>query len=505
MIGFGQNQKKRGCRFRLRWMLAGLLLGIVVGLTILALRGGGMTFGPTAVSFSFERDGEQEEWFAHHVWDGPTGEFTSGRVLGMRVPFGLLRLGVRHDPKAAMRRRLPSSIPGLMKCLQSNDRFEVDCAVEVLGERQGAAVSALPGLIAAAERGLSTFSAVDSIAKAAPTQSVALLSSALSTTNLHLRTRLAGVLGELGTNATSAVPDLYRAFKNALPGHQPAMAFAIWQITGDCGATLPILRHNLANLAMSEVRVFTFHIIGQFGGQAASAIPEIIHALQATPEPREMSGAVAALGKIGERPDLAVPAILSVLAKTNSDSADGRLVRAYAVGALGGFGSAGAPSLIAIYKGTNARETVTAAKALASIGPPAAAALDVFLEELNSPKSRRVALACEIIGKLGDKGKPAVPRLHPLLLHPDNRVKVHAASALAQLGDHSEPVLFALLDSLDSKERVGDELAFTTLGHILQTNPEMGAVLEGALRTRKNASRSIEMRKALAQRYALPL
>jgi HEAT repeat protein len=469
----------------------------------------GVTLGSRVFTLRLEST-LQDERFVNVAWDGPTGEFTSGRILGLQLPWGVLKFTITRDPIGAIQRRLPSSVPALTKLLDSKNRLEAQCAAEALGAKKEAALSALPILLALSERNGDFFSAIESISLAAPEPAVPILLPALSSTNTYLVQFCAALFGEMGAKASAAVPALLRAFETT-PRNHPSIAIALWKITGDCSTTLPSLRLTLQNDSDPAFKIHLLHILAQIGEQAAPAIPEILSVLNSGHDSYLQMSAFSALAAVGKEPDLIVPAILTFLDQPRDEEAHHfrRAARHQAISALGKFGSAGLPHLIALYKGTNNQDKVPAAKALAEIGPLAAEYLPFYMEKLNSVRAGRVALACEIIGSLGPKGEPAVPTLSELLFATEKKIKLHAATALGRLRQQQKltiDVLASLLNESDVSLRrrtSDDELILTTLDQILASNPEMKSLLDETLKTNPAAAQYLQNRKAMQPRNGL--
>ena len=99
--------------------------------------------GPFSDSGTFIRTG----------WDGPTGEFSRGEILGVKLGRHLLRLDIVEDPIAAARRRLPETLEGLVASLNSKDDWLRLVALQRLGEMGGAALVAVPALVNRVEQG----------------------------------------------------------------------------------------------------------------------------------------------------------------------------------------------------------------------------------------------------------------------------------------------------------------------------------------------------------------
>src|SRR5687767_13454998 len=71
--------------------------------------------------------------FSRLIWDGPTGSFSSGQILAVKLgTHHLLRLDIVDDPITAAQRRLPTTLAGLIKAVDSSDRWLRFCALKEL-------------------------------------------------------------------------------------------------------------------------------------------------------------------------------------------------------------------------------------------------------------------------------------------------------------------------------------------------------------------------------------
>jgi hypothetical protein len=181
------------------------------------------------------------------------------------------------------------------------------------------------------------------------------------------------------------------------------------------------LSHYLANLkTASDVdRVEYVRIIGYFGADGVSAVPELITALS-DPSPVVRSAAAGSLAQIGPQAAAAVPA----LAKALSDSSP--YVRDLAAIALRG------------------------------IGPKAAPAVPELIRALSDPVNFVRAPAAEALGAIGSGAQAAVPALAERLLvkGEEGFVLTSVAYALGDIGPAAKSALPALRQALD-KRRVG--------------------------------------------------
>lgn len=475
------------------------MLLAVVALVIVALiplgttasRNDGITFGYTTFNVEFDKTANQDEVFSNILWDGPTGEFSHGRTFSMRLPGGVLYFRSIYAPLNVIRRRLPESVPELTRLLSSSDRFEVRCASAALGEKREGAVSAIPSILAAADKSGEGLAAIESIATAAPRAAAPLIVPALFSTNTGMSRYCAYILGELGTNALAAAPALLAAYQSASTGRMD-YAHAHFKVSRDCSQTISGVREILRTGSETEKSGVLFFLMDA-GTNAASAVPEVLPLVHSEENVMLKQSALVAVARICRDESIVLPLILDAL--DTPPSADSRTfdpmgfhsLRTAAIAALTNLGPTGVKYLIPIYKGTNNLDRFRAAGALASIGAPAAAFLDAYKPDLHSGQPRRVAMACAIIGNLGTNAAPLLPDLKKLLQDSDASIRLNAAETVLAIGHKDDLILPIILDSVGSGKRPRQS-TFNFLFPVLETNATARSIIAGRLATNTTAA-----------------
>ncbi len=189
------------------------------------------------------------------------------------------------------------------------------------------------------------------------------------------RGKAAHDLGEFGSLASNAIPDLTAASTN----HDLSSSW--YQEVCAKAALIKIKQESLApyieQLTNTSVSGFSSIenwyqnalMVGEFGTNAAAAVPNLILALGPTNHPVIQDHALIALGEIRSRPEVSVPAIIPFL--RSSDIA----LRQKAVLALGEFRGAAKPAWAELTRSLDDSDPWTrhsAAATLKSIDPAAA-------------------------------------------------------------------------------------------------------------------------------------
>ncbi len=200
--------------------------------------------------------------------------------------------------------------------------------------------------------------------------------------------------------------------------------------------TLPMEVNKLAALLHDpdfQTRLLAADKLAQLGPAAASAIPDLILALNDTREVRET--AAYALSQMGP---LAAPAI-SELIRLLSD--DGIGVRVYAVMALGNIGPdayVATPSIITILLSDEDPGVRTfAAEALGNIGNPIA--IDALINSFNDKDEFVRKYSALAIGKFGEDARFAVPTLMNLVMSEEVDISAAAAFSLSKITGENFP------------------------------------------------------------------
>ena len=292
----------------------------------------------------------------------------------------------------------------------------------------------------------------------------------LNDSNPAVRRRAAMALGEIGPAARDAVEPLIRLFDD-LDTCRVA-SIAVGSIGGEA---LPQLK-----IALSDPnRSVRYYAIGSLSFMGKEGVDLLIEALDDREE-SVASFAVSALGTIGPAAVPAVPRLIGRMLQHSDYSA-----RESAAQALGRIGpqakSAIEPILDAMRQDRNrSGNPWKYADALAGIGPEA---LPFLLAELpddltvgkSDPYMR--AEAIRAISKMGNDGRPALPRLVKALSDPSESVALKAMSGLKTFefrGEGTDPQ--ALVVGLDSKNAQIREYTIEILvsgGHAAAVMPRL--------------------------------
>jgi HEAT repeat protein len=416
------------------------------------------------------------------------GDFETKYEIRLRIPSGTLAVHYQQDPVPFIRKRLPTNITDLVKLLGSRDAAVIHCAAEALAETN--ATLALPALIEAAARTGEFYAAIEQISVRAPAAAVDPLIRGVKMPNAEVRRGCAEVLAELGTEASSSAEILRAAF-DAEETYPHVFAYALLKVLNDFSYSLPKLCKLLKANADSSSMWGALWVLGEAGEKAEAALPEVIRLTTNSPPSLGIDlrpFALRAVSRISKNPEVVLPPILAAL---DAPMPDRLVLRTAAIQALGNIGPAGLKYLLSIYQGTNQQERLKAAQAMASMGPASAGALGILTGDLVSATPSRVALACQIIEKMGPSAVPAIAPLRNLLLVPNRSVRIRAASALIKLGEFKGPLVSILVEAIGefSNHHSADlELALRTLSEVVKKNPAAKSELEELLRMNPKAA-----------------
>jgi HEAT repeat protein len=180
-------------------------------------------------------------------------------------------------------------------------------------------------------------------------------------------------LGRIGPDAKDAVPALSTVMtseKNII--YRVIAARAIWRITKDTKATMPVILAGLKsdNFEASDAAIETADMMGS---DAKESVPLLIKALKDKQRTTSIRGqAASALGKMAGDAKEVVPALVAVLDDPEFDVQRSCVL---ALGSLGPAAQSATPALTRLAKQGDARLRKPSSEALAKVNPQAAAQL----------------------------------------------------------------------------------------------------------------------------------
>lgn len=295
---------------------------------------------------------------------------------------------------------------------------------------------------------------------------------------------------DLGSRATAAVRDLLSGVPDALPA-LVRIASGAEVYSGEAARIVRDIRSAHPSGIGDTIRMLD----GPESRYAASAlrslgkhaVPHLCEALRETPG---RSSIVVVLGELGPAAGPAIPTLLALLGQKAAESAA-------IVTALGQIGAEEAVETLAeIAQDRDAELAVRAILALGQLGEKAQGAIPVLVNCLRHPdptiKDRAgwalsqmgdavlpAAIflltsedgelqldACVILGKLGEKARPAGPELLKLLRCKNPRARAGAAWAIGQIGFTAEEAVRALVHALEDEDRYVRDNAVWALAHM---------------------------------------
>ena len=205
-------------------------------------------------------------------------------------------------------------------------------------------------------------------------------------------------LGAIGPAATPAAPAILRALAGTNNMDQGRCLWALGQIHGHPESVVPVLIKHLNQRNFEQVAA---EALGQFGPEAAPAVPDLIRILDRNDA--TSTRAASALGHIGPAAKQAIPSLLRSAPKTNRGSE----FRFQCILALGGIHQE--PELVV-------------------------PALTSCISETLREQDVRIRLFCaEALGQYGTNATPAVALLTKLLADQNPNVRRAATNALQQI------------------------------------------------------------------------
>ncbi len=348
------------------------------------------------------------------------------------------------------------AVPALLRALADEDgdvRYWAVCALGRL-RAGGSALHVLIEVLKDMDEGLLR-GALEALHDAGA-GAVAELLEELESEDPGVRHFAAVALGPLGESASEAVPALVAALRDDDPGVSQAAARALVQIEPDAER---ILREVLADerpevllaaagalaqldpedaeardtlLALSsnddaELREMAVRAIGAAGSGAEA----VLHALSRALGDRDRKVRIAAaeaLGRLGPAARAATRPLLDAMARSEWDLWEGARASLLSIGPIA------APDLIEALGSTAPKVAQWAAWGLERLGADSPEVVRSILRELGSPVCALRAPLFDVLGRIGDAAKAAVPILTDALSDGEERVREAAREALRRLG-----------------------------------------------------------------------
>jgi len=327
------------------------------------------------------------------------------KLLQDNSPLKLLAVNILGEIGASAK----SSVPEMLKLLNSADPEVKDTVITSLGEMGPAAKAAEPQLLEILKnsKGKTRNSAVYALSKIESQKAITLIKEYAATPSDDERFQLVCAWALVRDN-----PHDPETVKAALPGLTKALT-----------DERPLIRREAANA------------ISLMGAQAKSAVPALTATLKDEKNPRVIQELVTALAEIG--PD-ASSAISEIAPYLNSGNVDLRLIATYAMARFGKAAKAEVPQLEKSLNSSNGMENAVTLWALTKIDPTpqraekAAPLMAKIVTDHPNPDARMEAAIS--LGDYGIKTPEIKQALETATRDQDPRVQKAAKSALKKLG-----------------------------------------------------------------------
>lgn len=226
-------------------------------------------------------------------------------------------------------------------------------------------------------------------------------------------------------------------------------AFARLQIAPqELASVIPVLTALLSS-EQTEVRHTSAQILGGIGPEAAAAIPQLITLLEDNiPEVRQQ--AIMALGAMGNAARGAIPQ-LATLVEPEQTSAT-RIAAAMTLAAINLDFEQWIPAVLTMFQPNRSeRVQAGAVAALVNVGAPA---VPYLIGVLGESDVGVLLFATQALSQIGESSAPATPRLIAQLHHDNWQIRQATVEALGAIGQNSEAVMQALQSAKEDSEEV---------------------------------------------------
>ena len=222
----------------------------------------------------------------------------------------------------------------------------------------------------------------------------------------------------------------------------------------ESGESLQVLVERLKSSHAVSERVRAAEAVAVYGQKAVKPLIELLH----SDDPRTQYYACVALTRIGPVARDATPDLTALAAESTAYS------QAAAVVALGRIGPAAidsAPVLLQLVRTGSCEVRESAIGALSRMEP---AVMPLLLNHLKGDDAAEIRSACAVVGRMGPKGKQAVPALVALAHQADEEVRYAVFLALTGIGTAALSDLTCMLRNEDASVRRLAAMVISELG-----------------------------------------
>lgn len=383
--------------------------------------------------------------------------FTSESVALRQHAIGLLAVWLRAGYEV--------QLPDLLSLLDDADRsvnqgaLSIICAIgipydEAIAKKLLVLLDAgpSPGRSGSTERGFSSSGSLGTngitagLARMGP-QGIALLLPWLESSDALTRT---AVLIGLSVAEPEQIKANLEAVEGGLrdpePRVQSAALLVLQKLQGDCVACLPALQAIVQDDELpDELIQSTLYVVGQMGSRAKAAVPWLVERLDKHEE--FVADSIAeTLAAIGARPDLAVPALTTLVEKEFSDAG---------AKALAAFGRHGYEAARRAYDQGDEDVRFALLWTFATYGEGAAETVPLLLPLIEGEDYDMRERAIGTVGFIGPRAAAALPTIMEQLAKGPDVLPPRAASAtLVRMGKAGEDALLRGLRSKDARMRL---------------------------------------------------
>ena len=316
--------------------------------------------------------------------------------------------GVVEEAQRSLRRLgAQAVVPALAQALNSRReiiRFHAAEVLRDLGRDASPATPALLALLHDRDPGIRVVAA-HALGHIGGERALTGLIVALGDKSPLARTAVAFALGSMGPAAADSAPRVRQCLFDPDANVRVASARALWQITGDTTASVPVLiatlnRPNAWDSALA---------LGAMREAASNAVPALINLVQREKVPRplrEMPVSALALGQIG------MPAVPALIEITTHHDARVRTSAAIALGFVGAKAEPAIPHLVPLLRDSDADVRRAATLALGNIdsGQYASALVPALLRLANDDDIFLSSLAASTLERVDPEAAASVRR-----------------------------------------------------------------------------------------------
>jgi len=306
-----------------------------------------------------------------------------------------------------------------------------------------------------------TLKSLRTLSPEAAQSGILIITESLKAEDPRSRHAAARTLGELGSQARSAIPALLVALGDADPSVRFQVSASLKKIGPRADAALALAMALRTGDPDSRARIA--EVLGRMGPEASATVPDLVQALE-DPSENVRRAAGTALRRIGSEPPGLAPSLIKGLRDEDRET---RLRAISAVVTIGPLVSrALAPDLITALEDPDRRIRSAAVQSLGEIARDTEDIVPALVRRCRDEDATVRLLVAEALGQACRKVTAAVPGLVEAVKDPEPSVRWSAINGLGNCGAQAAMAVPVLIEALNDDKEGHRQEVLRALGRI---------------------------------------